>query len=363
MKPYLLKVPLQRKDPELRFDVCQVDHVHELSDAEFQFFQRNLMQDADFLHDYNLHYASPPAEGVRNGLLVLGKGHDDGVFVCTEGYDYARYSAYVPNARQLLLLKQYPALEDFGSKLAALADRTIRKALTVGLPEPYQFSLDALGGDSIHPYFNADLFLDLLGNRPEVEDIETDRDEIRLTMSAESLPKREQEPRALSPEDFKIACAKHLLWIYGAEGGEQADFRNREFPGTNFSNLDLSSAVFDGAVFQSCTLHDASLCFASFRGCVFLDCGCCDLTAEEADFRDAVFDHCRLDGAVMTHSSLSGAVFQDCCMDRVSLKNCLIQGMRLVDSASPTLNMVGTTTDAEAWSGQADQQFFEEELQ
>ncbi len=362
MQPYLLKVPLQRKDPEIRFDTCQVDRVIELRESEFRFFTRNLMQEYDFLREYNDRCLGEFPEGVRCGVLVLGQGSDDGVFVCTEGYDYARYSAYVPYARQILLLKQYPALENYGKEMTGLADKCIQKAVTVGLPEPYKFSIEALRGGTIRESFNAELLLELLGNRTEVEDMEVDGDDILLTISPEYLPRRDQELRTLSQEEFKVACAKHLLWIYGA-GGEQADFSNCEFLGTDFSNMDLNSAVFDGAVFKSCTFHDASLCFASFRGCTFLGCGCRDLTAEEANFQKVVFDHCDLSGAVMTHSDLSDAVLQDCETDRASMQNCLIKGMLLRDAAAAELNMIGTTVDAEAWNDQAGQTLSQEELQ
>ena len=110
MQAFLLKAALQRKVAELPFEACQVEQVIELPESEFRFFQHNLLEEHDFLRDYNQLHATPPAEGVRNGVLVLSAGSDDGIFVCTEGYDYARYSTYVPNARQLMTLKAYPAL-------------------------------------------------------------------------------------------------------------------------------------------------------------------------------------------------------------------------------------------------------------
>lgn len=122
MQPYLLKVPLQRKDPEIHFETCQVDRVIELRESEFRFFTRNLMQEYDFLREYNDRCLGEFPEGVRCGVLVLGQGSDDGVFVCTEGYDYARYSAYIPNARQIMMLKDYPALQDYSVKMKRLAD-------------------------------------------------------------------------------------------------------------------------------------------------------------------------------------------------------------------------------------------------
>ena len=185
---YLLKVPLQRKEPEIHFEACQVDHVHTLSESEFRFFQHNLMLETDFLRDYNLHHAAPPSEGVRNGVLVLSSGSDDGILVCTEGYDYARYSAYVPYAKQILMLKQYPALLDYGKEMTGLADKCIQKAVTVGLPEPYKFSMDALRGGTIQESFNTELLLELLGNRPEVEDMDSGVSASARSGAADAFP-------------------------------------------------------------------------------------------------------------------------------------------------------------------------------
>lgn len=39
-------------------------------------------------------------------MLVLGEGVDDGILVDPQGYDYARYTAYVPMVRQLFQNKQ-----------------------------------------------------------------------------------------------------------------------------------------------------------------------------------------------------------------------------------------------------------------
>lgn len=361
MQPYLLKVPLQRKEPEVHFDACQVDYVYTLSESEFRFFQHNLMEEQDFLRDYNLHHASPPAEGVRNAILVLSAGSDDGILVCTEGYDYARYSAYVPKARQIMMLKDYPSLQDFGGEMKNLADSCIRKALTLGLTEEYKSSLDRLQQHFSRDTFNTELLLEMLNDRPEVESVDIDGDDLLLTIDSEYLPKRNQDLRTLTEEEFKVACAKHLLWTFGA-GGEQADFSNCEFLGTDFSGMDLNSAIFNGSSFKYCTLHDTSLCFASFQGCSFTGCNCRNWTAEEADFRNVVFDHCDLSGAVMTHSNFSGTVLQDCETDHASIRNCLIEGMVLEDAASSTFDMIGTTIDTEAWGAETPQALSEEEL-
>ena len=362
MQSYLFKIPLQRKEPEIHFDACQVDQVVELSDPEFQLFKYSLLSEHDFLREYNREHAGSPAEGVRAGLLVLGRGSDDGVFVCTEGANYARYSALVPNARQILLLKEYPSLEDCGSEMAALVERSIQKAITVGLPERFHLPVSDLKNTSFLYDFNEDLFLAMLQNRPEVDSVELEGGEFVFTVSKEYLPAAKETLRVLPDEEFKIACAKHLLWCYGA-GGEQADFSNCLFDRVNFSWMELNSAIFDGAVFRDCDLSDASLCFASLRTCTFLGCNCRSWTAEEADLRGAVFDQCNLNNAYMTHGNLTDTVFQDCRMDYASIRNALVRGMRLEDTGSGTLGMEGTTEDAEAWNTHHEQTTAMEEPQ
>lgn len=362
MTPYLLKAHLQYKEPELRFDVCQVDHILELPEQAFREFSRNLLTDRDFLQEYNSKYAGEASGEVRPCLLVLGKGSDDGILVSTEGYDFARYSALVLNARQLLLLKDYPSLQDYVGNMAGLVDSVVQKAITVGLPEPFRISVDGLQADPYHAQFNTDLFLQMLSERPEIERIESDGDEICLTVSPDYLPQRRHPLRTLSEEDFKIACAKHLLWSYSS-GGEQADFSNCNFNHVDFSFKELNGAIFDGAVLRECNLSDTSLCFASFKGCIFHGCDCRNLTAEEAIFQEAVFDQCNLNCAVMTHSDFTRAALQDCRMEHAVMNNCLIEGMKTPDTPLSEASLHGATEDAPTWFNEEPPDLSMEELQ
>jgi hypothetical protein len=45
-------------------------------------------------------------------MLVLGEGVDDGILVDPQGYDYARYTAYIPMARQLFQNEQTETEDD-----------------------------------------------------------------------------------------------------------------------------------------------------------------------------------------------------------------------------------------------------------
>ncbi len=41
-------------------------------------------------------------DGVLHCLLALGEGSNDGVLIEAEGYDYARYAAYIPGMRDIV---------------------------------------------------------------------------------------------------------------------------------------------------------------------------------------------------------------------------------------------------------------------
>ena len=51
------------------------------------------------------------------------------VLVDPQGYDYARYSAYISNARQLCRLGQYPALDDYNRDMQSLVDHYVSEVL------------------------------------------------------------------------------------------------------------------------------------------------------------------------------------------------------------------------------------------
>ena len=96
----ILKADFRCKQVALEVEACVVEKVVELSTAEFDQFCRSMLEKYPFIREAraSLHYD----DGMRYGFLVLGVGRNDGILVDTQGADYARYSAFVPNARSLL---------------------------------------------------------------------------------------------------------------------------------------------------------------------------------------------------------------------------------------------------------------------
>ena len=96
----ILKADFRCKQVALEVEACVVEKVVELSTAEFDQFCRSMLEKYPFIREAraSLHYD----DGMRYGFLVLGVGRNDGILVDTQGADYARYSAFIPNARSLL---------------------------------------------------------------------------------------------------------------------------------------------------------------------------------------------------------------------------------------------------------------------
>lgn len=94
------KARFERKENTPDVSEADIVGVTELSREQYSRFYGQMLNDNDFIADYaNETYD----DGERKHcLLVLCEGDDDGILVCSEGSFYARYSAYLPKARQIL---------------------------------------------------------------------------------------------------------------------------------------------------------------------------------------------------------------------------------------------------------------------
>ena len=96
----IIQAELRRKQSEYEGEACVVDKVIELPAQRFQQFSRALLMDYDFIAENK--NAIRHDDDARHCLLILDADGTDGFLVDPQGYNYARYSAFVPNARSLL---------------------------------------------------------------------------------------------------------------------------------------------------------------------------------------------------------------------------------------------------------------------
>ena len=161
----ILKADFRCKQVALEVEACVVEKVVELSTAEFDQFCRSMLEKYPFIREAraSLHYD----DGMRHGFLVLGVGRNDGILVDTQGADYARYSAFVPNARSLLT-------PDMGIDRSYLSpaepwrdesrDEMLRMTLRVNGKPDYTLVLPADEEylDAVKDYLDIDVFADAI---------------------------------------------------------------------------------------------------------------------------------------------------------------------------------------------------------
>ena len=171
------KADFRRKDIAIEAADCVVEKIIRLSGAEFDRFSRNLMREYDFLRDNKIDSVIDDKGRIRC-LLVTGEGRRDGILVNTEGSDYARCSAFMPNINDFLTVGRYSALAKLNKKLTAMVDYIAEVGGTGNpegrgvidlLDEAVSFGIDFMTNGALRS-----TVLTMLNERPEIRDWELD---------------------------------------------------------------------------------------------------------------------------------------------------------------------------------------------
>ena len=181
------KAVFRRKDTEIEATDCVVDKVVRLSGAEFDRFSHNLMRDWSFIRDNPIDRVVD-AQGRYHCLLVVGEGRRDGILVNPEGADYARYSAFIPNAQAWLDADRHPSLSELAQKLTDAVDYIVSE-INPELIEAEYLSSYAVSNGSLSEKYGitfgshsslTDVFIDMLQDRPEVASVRFDVSEFLI---------------------------------------------------------------------------------------------------------------------------------------------------------------------------------------
>ena len=84
---------LRCKESEIKPRAYEVSDVITLSDAEFRDLQKNTLKDREYLKG---------RMGRDVCVLLLSKTGNNGILVDTQGYDYPRYSAFIPKVKDII---------------------------------------------------------------------------------------------------------------------------------------------------------------------------------------------------------------------------------------------------------------------
>lgn len=166
------KAVFERKPIEFYQRDCVVEKVIRISDPEFEQYSMHPISDQDFIQEnIDLMFSD---NGVYHCLLILGENNPDGILVEAEGYNYARYAAFLPNARILI---------EMG--LQKVADQIIKEGTVKTLNGNQSVDLDKLEEKFNYKITEGNGFggmlLDILKSRSEVSKAEVSDNRIDLS--------------------------------------------------------------------------------------------------------------------------------------------------------------------------------------
>lgn len=76
-----------------------IEAIYEMDSDTFEHFCDTLMAEHIFISDLK-DYMYIDSAGVIHGLLALNTESGDGILIDSQGYDYARYTAFMPNIKE-----------------------------------------------------------------------------------------------------------------------------------------------------------------------------------------------------------------------------------------------------------------------
>jgi len=92
------KAIFERKISEFHTRECVINGIELMNDNEFESFSKNLLSEQSFIADRkNGMYVD--SAGKIYGLLALNKDSGDGILIDSQGYNYPRYVAFMPNIK------------------------------------------------------------------------------------------------------------------------------------------------------------------------------------------------------------------------------------------------------------------------
>ena len=94
----ITKAIFGRKISEFELQNCVIEGIELMNGNEFEEFSKNLLEDRDFIIERKEEMYRD-SMGQIHGLLALDMEGGDGILIDSQGHDYARYTAFMPNIK------------------------------------------------------------------------------------------------------------------------------------------------------------------------------------------------------------------------------------------------------------------------
>ena len=167
----MIQAVFERK-PDFRLRDVVIETVTRLPKEEYEQFLSSPCDSYEFIEKNSKSMLMDEKNGVFYCMLVTGEGYRDGVLVEAEGYPYARYASYVPDATALC----YESLSKVNEILAKAVEEIVKEGTnmtTTGNWMTDRSKVETLLGEgqSENPRLWT-LLQDMLGERPEVAQVD-----------------------------------------------------------------------------------------------------------------------------------------------------------------------------------------------
>lgn len=182
----IINTPMNRKATDYQPERCQVDVAVTLNHWEFECLRNSTLDDFDFIRD-SLDKLPVTNDNTRHCILALDEAGDDGILIDPQGYSYPRYSAYVPNAKQLLAMEQYPSLQAYVQDMMDVVEEVTQLAVNSQENGEFHSDLSDIEIDFQPNVLDKFLLADMLNARPEFESVEYTDGELNAVISGEYL--------------------------------------------------------------------------------------------------------------------------------------------------------------------------------
>ena len=147
----MIQAVFERK-PDFRLRDVVIETVTRLPKEEYEQFLSSPCDSYEFIEKNSKSMLMDEKNGVFYCMLVTGEGYRDGVLVEAEGYPYARYASYVPDATALC----YESLSKVNEILAKAVEEIVKEGTNMTTTGNWM----------------TDRSKDMLGERPEVAQVD-----------------------------------------------------------------------------------------------------------------------------------------------------------------------------------------------
>lgn len=316
----IYKAQFETKRSRVDFDECDIKFSVGLSKEDFDHLRTNLLEESKFIMPY-LHMLDRTAE-VDQAILFTCDDEKYGLIVIPSDTGYAKYTAFVPDARRMPAHMQYSSLDQHDEEMTRIVGLYSQRALRDQEDGEYNLDFDEIYDEFKFRDFNLNLFLDMLRDRPEFDDINYYDGVYTIKIGREYLS--DDEYYRLYQDDIDIMEAKHILWMHDA-GGEQAVFRGCEMDGIDFKDKNFAGAMFDDSIITNSEFQNAMLMGASFNQAEINKCDFTNATAEEVKAKKAAFIDCNFTQADFIESDFEGTRFDSCDFSCISIESICIK--------------------------------------